>query len=91
MGYIDAHVHVWTPDVDHYPLAPGYKKEDMKPPSFTPEELFRHSVRGRRGKEGTRGRRGVNAGPPVPGGDAERNEDYMKDKRNGEPGPDSKK
>jgi predicted TIM-barrel fold metal-dependent hydrolase len=43
MGYIDAHVHVWTPDVDHYPLASGYTKGDMKPPSFTPEELFRHS------------------------------------------------
>jgi predicted TIM-barrel fold metal-dependent hydrolase len=43
MKYIDAHVHVWTPDVAHYPLAKGYKKEDMKPPSFTPEELFKHS------------------------------------------------
>src|SRR5437899_11184470 len=43
MGYIDAHVHVWTPDTAHYPLAPGYKKEDMKPPSFTPEELFKHA------------------------------------------------
>jgi predicted TIM-barrel fold metal-dependent hydrolase len=43
MHYIDAHVHVWTPDTDHYPLAEGFKKEDMKPPSFTPEELFRHS------------------------------------------------
>jgi len=43
MGYIDAHVHVWTPDADHYPLAAGYRREDMRPPSFTPEELFRHS------------------------------------------------
>jgi predicted TIM-barrel fold metal-dependent hydrolase len=43
MGFIDAHVHVWTPDVAHYPLAAGYKKEDMKPASFTPEELFKHS------------------------------------------------
>jgi predicted TIM-barrel fold metal-dependent hydrolase len=42
MGFIDAHVHVWTPDVQHYPLAAGYKPADMKPPSFTPEELFRH-------------------------------------------------
>src|SRR5437660_4509611 len=42
MGYIDAHVHVWTPDTEHYPLAPGYKKEEMKPASFTPEELFKH-------------------------------------------------
>jgi predicted TIM-barrel fold metal-dependent hydrolase len=43
MGFIDAHVHVWTPDTLHYPLAKGYKKEDMKPPSFTPEELFKHT------------------------------------------------
>jgi predicted TIM-barrel fold metal-dependent hydrolase len=40
---IDAHVHVWTPDTAHYPLAAGYKKEDMKPPSFTPEDLFKHT------------------------------------------------
>lgn len=42
MTFIDAHVHVWTPDTAHYPLAPGYKVEDMRPRSFTPEELFRH-------------------------------------------------
>ena len=41
-GTIDAHVHVWTPDTQKYPLAPGYKKENMQPPSFTPEELFAH-------------------------------------------------
>lgn len=41
-NYIDAHVHVWTPDTTRYPLAPGFKKSDMQPPSFTPEELFRH-------------------------------------------------
>jgi predicted TIM-barrel fold metal-dependent hydrolase len=43
MAFIDAHVHVWTPDVHHYPLAAGFKKEDMKPASFTPEELFKHT------------------------------------------------
>lgn len=43
MGFIDAHVHVWTPDTGHYPLAAGYKAEDMQPRSFTPEELFKHS------------------------------------------------
>jgi predicted TIM-barrel fold metal-dependent hydrolase len=42
MHHIDAHVHVWTPDTDHYPLAAGFKKENMKPASFTPEELFKH-------------------------------------------------
>ena len=37
MNYIDAHVHVWTPDTVRYPLAPGYTKENMKPASFTAE------------------------------------------------------
>jgi len=41
-GYIDAHVHVWTPDTERYPLAEGFKKEDMRPASFTPVELFEH-------------------------------------------------
>ncbi len=40
--YIDAHVHVWTTNLDHYPLAPGYTKENMKPASFTSEELLQH-------------------------------------------------
>jgi predicted TIM-barrel fold metal-dependent hydrolase len=43
MNFIDAHVHVWTPDTAHYPLAAGFKKENMEPPSFTPEELFKHT------------------------------------------------
>lgn len=43
MGLIDAHVHVWTDDLAHYPLGPGYKAEDMKPPRFTPEDLFKHT------------------------------------------------
>lgn len=42
-GFIDAHVHIWTPDTDTYPLASGYSKQDMVPASFTPEELFAHS------------------------------------------------
>jgi predicted TIM-barrel fold metal-dependent hydrolase len=43
-NYIDAHVHVWTPDTQRYPLAAGFsKKKDMVPPSFTPEQLFAHS------------------------------------------------
>jgi predicted TIM-barrel fold metal-dependent hydrolase len=37
---IDAHSHIWTPDVAHYPLAEGFQVEDMKPPSFTAEELL---------------------------------------------------
>jgi len=39
-SWIDAHVHVWTPDTTRYPLSSGYKKSDMQPASFTPEELF---------------------------------------------------
>ena len=38
--YIDAHSHVWTPDVWHYPLAAGFQVEDMRPRSFTAEELL---------------------------------------------------
>lgn len=37
---IDAHVHVWTPDTERYPLAAGFRREDMSPPSFTPEQLL---------------------------------------------------
>ncbi len=42
-GFVDAHVHVWTPDLERYPLAPGFAREQMQPPSFTPEELLRHA------------------------------------------------
>lgn len=38
--YIDAHSHIWTPDVAHYPLGPGFAVEDMQPRSFTAEELL---------------------------------------------------
>jgi predicted TIM-barrel fold metal-dependent hydrolase len=40
-NYIDAHVHVWTPDTQSYPISTEFSKEkDMVPASFTPEELF---------------------------------------------------
>jgi len=42
-GFIDAHAHVWTADTSHYPLGPGWKKEDMQPASFTPDELLKHT------------------------------------------------
>lgn len=42
-GYIDAHVHVWTPDIKRYQLGRGYRKEEMHPPSFTPKELLAHA------------------------------------------------
>ena len=38
--FIDAHSHVWSPDTARWPLAKGQTKDDLKPPSFTPEELF---------------------------------------------------
>jgi len=41
-GIIDAHVHVWTPDLARYPIHADFKKADMLPPSFTPEQLFAH-------------------------------------------------
>jgi predicted TIM-barrel fold metal-dependent hydrolase len=43
MRFIDAHVHVWTDDTARYPLAPGWRKEDMRPSRFTPEDLFKHT------------------------------------------------
>lgn len=39
-GWIDAHVHVWTDDLARYPIAAGFRKEQMKPARFTPEELL---------------------------------------------------
>ncbi|MCI0361857.1 MAG: amidohydrolase family protein [Planctomycetaceae bacterium] len=39
--YIDAHSHVWSPEVEKWPLAKGQTKADLKPPSFTPQELFK--------------------------------------------------
>lgn len=39
-GFVDAHVHVWTPDTQKYRLSDDYKLADMVPRSFTPEELF---------------------------------------------------
>jgi len=38
--YIDAHSHIWTPDVGHYPLAPSFQPSDMDPKSFTAQELL---------------------------------------------------
>ena len=41
--YIDAHVHMWSADTARYPLKPGFPKEKLRAPSFTPEELFSHT------------------------------------------------
>lgn len=42
-GAIDAHVHVWTPDVARYPLAAPYTPAQMQPASFTPKQLLAHA------------------------------------------------
>lgn len=41
LPWVDAHSHIWPPDVDKYPLAPGQAKKDLNPPSFTDEELMK--------------------------------------------------
>ena len=43
MNYIDAHSHIWTPDTGHYPLAAGFRRANMEPPSFTVKELLDHA------------------------------------------------
>lgn len=39
-GDVDAHSHIWTPDVAAYPLANGNTVENLGPRSFTAEELL---------------------------------------------------
>ena len=39
-GLVDAHVHIWTPDVTAYPLDAAFTVADMQPPSFTVDELL---------------------------------------------------
>ena len=43
MQIIDSHVHVWTDELERYPLAPGFSAADMKPPVFTPEDIIAHA------------------------------------------------
>lgn len=40
LGWIDAHVHIWSPDLERWPLGKGFTVERMKPPSFTVDELL---------------------------------------------------
>lgn len=39
-GFIDAHSHVWTPDVKEFPLGSWTSKDQLKPASFTDSELM---------------------------------------------------
>lgn len=38
--YIDAHSHIWTRDIERFPLAKSATLNDLAPPSFTSEELL---------------------------------------------------
>lgn len=38
--FVDAHIHVWCPDTERYPLAAGYRREEMRPASFTPAQFW---------------------------------------------------
>lgn len=38
--WIDAHSHIWTRDVEKFPLAKGATVDDLAPQSFTAEELL---------------------------------------------------
>ena len=40
---VDAHIHVWSPDFERYPLMPGFSKADLWQPSFTPDDHFGYS------------------------------------------------
>lgn len=40
-GFVDAHSHIWTPDVEAYPLAEGVTTKDLEPRSFTDDELVK--------------------------------------------------
>lgn len=39
--WVDAHSHIWTPDVERFPLANGKAKQDLDPPTFTDAELMK--------------------------------------------------
>jgi L-fuconolactonase len=39
-GWIDAHSHIWSSDVQRWPLAAGQTPADLDPPSFTDAELM---------------------------------------------------
>ncbi|MDA0335498.1 MAG: amidohydrolase family protein [bacterium] len=43
MGYIDAHVHVWTDDYDTYPFAAGHDPQKAVPRTFFAEDILGHA------------------------------------------------
>lgn len=38
-NWIDAHVHVWTPDFERYPISKNFSKKSVNPPSYSPDDL----------------------------------------------------
>lgn len=42
---VDAHVHVHSPDIERYPLAPGFTRDDLWYPSMTPDDYARYGRR----------------------------------------------
>ena len=40
-GHIDAHSHIWTTDINKFPLREGVSIDDLKPRSFTAEDLIK--------------------------------------------------
>ena len=40
-GHIDAHSHIWTTQIDRFPLREGVTIEDLAPRSFTAEDLIK--------------------------------------------------
>ena len=43
--WVDAHSHIWTRDIEKFPLAKGATLDDLAPPSFTAEELLKVAQR----------------------------------------------
>ena len=41
MTYVDAHVHVWTDDLQRYPMAPAFDPKAIEPRVFLPEDIWR--------------------------------------------------
>ncbi len=42
-GAIDAHAHVWTPDLKRFPITADFTAAQMEPASFTPQQLLAHA------------------------------------------------
>ncbi|MBT4609150.1 MAG: amidohydrolase family protein [Gemmatimonadetes bacterium] len=43
MGYVDAHVHVWTDDYGQFPFASGHEPAAAKPTTFHAEDILGHA------------------------------------------------